>query len=143
MPLWQPSAGIAKPAYYDRKPTVLTGAYNTVNAPHGDTVRISLTSSIGYEMFIEVLIANISRSTAAAAVSEAYSLWQYVPFEGNTVNALIASIATNASGDRDRVQLTQFGVCVYGDLIQLHTADSSTGGTVRESGWVKGDFFLL
>lgn len=143
MPLWQPSAGIAKPAYYDRKPAVLTGAYNAVNTPHGDTIRVSMTSSIGFQMFIEILIANVTRSLAAGAASEAYSLWQYVPIDGVAVNAIIASITTNVPADRDRGQLTQFGVAVYGDLVQLHTADSSTGGAVRESGWVKGDFFLL
>lgn len=121
------TSGTTRPSinWFDRNPSSASIQYvaNGV-APHTDTVRASYTVPTGKKGFIEACMAKVLRETVAAPVgiAEAFIF----------VGARLIEAATlgNVVGSSDSVALGQSGWLGAGSVVQLRTADVSTGGTV-------------
>lgn len=141
MPLWQPSKTLARPQYYDRDPVPVAASYLATVAPHGSTIRASYSTAYPYAAFIESLIVDIIRVTAAAAVGPVSGHWEFLPFSGGTYRLQWVYFVDNTLQVQRAQEGNSFGYMAFGDTIQFVTVDGSTGGTNFYLGSMKGTEF--
>jgi len=119
----------ARKEWYDRNPIIRSMDFTSVGvAPHGDTIRASWTVATGKKAFIVSVHAGVTRQTAATTAG---IFRAYVKVVG--VRALDALESGNTVGDGGFGGVGYSGFAMAGDVIELHTADSSTGGTCAYS----------
>jgi len=113
-------------AWYDREPIDRTIGYSGSGiAPHTATVRASYTVPTGKKVFVGGLFSAVRRATAATTLGlvMVYANWQaalcYFRYHiNNTVDSL------------DQGNHTIGAVLLEGQVMQLMTWDTSTGGTI-------------
>jgi hypothetical protein len=123
--------------YYDRAPLIVTGYYNQSTGPHTETVRASYIVPAGRKAYVEVIYARLLRQTVAGTPG-LYSWTVYYNPKGVGPQA-IGDILTadNGTSTEYKVQISQLGLMLAGDALDIRSQDLSTGGTVGYLGQLK------
>lgn len=99
-------------------------------APHTATVRASRTIPASTRAVITSALARITRLTAATTAGYITVKCRYT-FSATNVPLTIATLLTNAVGDKDGLGWGGEAPCEAGDIATIETTDPSTGGTVN------------
>jgi hypothetical protein len=125
------SFAVARPAYYDRNASSLSAQYSGVVAPHGGTVRFTVTVAAGKKLFLESGHVYISRQTAATVVGN-FDVVIYVNTGGNNPRYLyVASKDNTVQPAPTFATITGTTTLYTGEVLESQTADGSTGGLVQ------------
>lgn len=138
MPLWQPTAALSRPLYYDRQQSAIAQAFSVFAGAHGSTVRQSYTVPANRAAFIEALWAIILRTGAPTSADFFTETFSYTPNGGGTITIEQMAGFTAATAVVGPLSLTSFGYMASGDLLQVVTEDDSIGGSAIYRGSWKG-----
>ena len=134
---------VARPAYNDRQPIPILANYLASGvAPHAMTVRASYTPPDGYAAFIESIVLQVIRQSAAGVLSYSEAFIYFLPYYGGTYQLLPCTLFNNTVAQYAQQSLTSYGYMAFGDTLQIKTQDTSTGGFCAYSGLIKGTEFL-
>ncbi len=121
--------------YFDRTPTQNPLSVSLSNvAPTPDTVRATYTVPAARKALVSSLFVSFVRITSATTPAEVHHRVLFTPSGGGGKITLEVVLQTNNVGDRASEALSPQAVLLAGDLIEFHTFDLSTGGTVSYSG---------
>ena len=123
----------SRPEYFDRNPSTQTLAFRSEGvAPHASTQRATYTVPTGNNGFIESVIHDVFRATAAGTGATLAGFTQHTPSGGAGVAIQVARLLAeqNSIGDRDKFALGTNMLILAGDQVEITTVDSSTTGTV-------------
>jgi hypothetical protein len=133
----------ARPAFYDRNPTAKAfGAYQSANAPHGQTTRANYTVPTGRKFSLGAYLAYFDRATAATTIGFQSALIDYTPSGGGIQYIGMVSFYGSNAGDTTKQNVGSGGlVCGAGDLLHSSDGDASTGGTADYNTSIVGTEF--
>jgi hypothetical protein len=124
--------------WYDRNPSQMPKSYYTIAiAPHIATERWSYTVPSGRLAFMESLIGQVMRVSAATSMAYAEVDFYLTPSGGSKTWIWGALIYDNTVGKKDSQMMGQSMMLLTGDKITCETYDGSTGGTCMYSGATK------
>jgi hypothetical protein len=123
---------IGRPVWYDRNPTNYVTSYTAEGvAPHAETLRLTYTCPTGKKTIINMMEILVQRYSAATTAGIAKAKITYKPSGGIEAKLVEAPIVTNAVGDKIDLCFGQTIMLNPGDVLNVYTSDSSTGGTVN------------
>lgn len=120
------SYAVARPAYYDRNTTTVSGTYFAVVGPHAQTTRWTITNPAGKKLYIDAGALSMHRETAPAVSTTAFGALQ-APAGNSVINLFFDNAAVGATSN------IAMGGSIYvgpGESIIGATYDGSTGGTI-------------
>jgi hypothetical protein len=124
-----PQPIIARPAWYDRNPTVKVDHYNVSSAsPHSQTLRLTYTCPSGKKAMVELLSGRVTRVSAATTPDVVLAEWALTPSGGTEKSILQARLITNNVGDTREHSIGSTLILNAGDALKGYTQDSSVGG---------------
>jgi len=125
-----PQPIIARPAWYDRNPTIKEDHYwGQGVAPHAVTTRISYTCPAGKKAMIEVLQVRVRRVTAATTLGLCGAYAMLTDAVAGAKEILDAYLNDNTLNVRNEAAIGTALIMVAGNTIDLKTYDTSTVGT--------------
>lgn len=131
MPLWFQTTQVARPHFYDRNPVMSIVAFDIGGiGPHGTTNRTSFTVGVGKKAWLDSLFMFQGRSGVAGAPGVVTSRATYTPAGGGATFLVKNETVFNVVGNSKDLILPVEGFMNTGDLVQLQTTDTSTGGTM-------------
>ena len=125
--------GNARPEVVDRNPLAVRQFYGANLAPHAETQRWTYTVPANRRALVALLWGQIVRESAATTVGDGF-LRIKTTISAVQVSGPVLVHRNNTAGAEVHFA---FGHSVYlgpGDLIELTTQDTSTGGVLRYSG---------
>ena len=126
------SFAVARPAYYDRNASSLSGQYvGSAVAPHGGTVRFTTTVAAGKKLFLEVGHVYLSRQTAAT-VAGVYDAAIYITAGGNSPRYVYTASKDNTVQPAPTFATITGTTTLYaGEVLEAQTSDGSTLGVIN------------
>lgn len=123
--------------------TKATAIAVAATGPHGDTSRGTYTVPAAKRAAIPFISLTIRRVTAAAPLAEVYLRILLTPSGGAAAEVVRFNNPSNAVEGDTSVVVPFEMVLQPGDLIDIHSFDGSTGGTVAyEAGFALTEFDL-
>ena len=130
------SYAVARPAYYDRNASGVSGQYSNDLAPHATTTRFTSTCPAGKKYILEGWYLSSWRISAATASGSVENLLTFQTASGGGYIAQ-ATYVNNTLYYRE-VYYGGTNITLYpADYIVYTTADASTGGQIRVAANVK------
>jgi len=123
----------SRPVYYDRNPISQTINYDaSAVAPHADTVRGTYTVPSGKKAYLETVWLHTLVATVAAPAGLKRTRILLVIATGgtSTLDDAVLAAVENTAGNKEHVSYQGSLLMMVSDVLELHTEDGGTGGTV-------------
>lgn len=121
----------SRPAWYDRNPVTKRNYYAAVGlAPHADTQRWVYTVPAAKKFVVQTVDVHCTRVTAAAPVGRVWNYINLTPNGGAAGGVLTRFMWGNNVGDHLEGVIGGQPTLLAGDVLEGHTRDEGTGGTV-------------
>jgi len=122
---------LARPGWYDRNPINRHQRYlGTGITPHTATERWTYTVGANKKAWLELLIAQVQRATAATTAGIPQVSIFFTPSGGSETSLVWSWERGNAVGNKCTMVASGVGILGSGDIIRSTTFDDSTGGTM-------------
>jgi len=124
--------------WYDRNPSTQLLWYGGAGiAPHGLIARATYTVPTGKKAFLEYGIVVAIRATAPTTAGRVTTQITITPSGGSAAGFLVIRWTSAVLDYHESMNVGNAGALAAGDMIQVMTADLSTGGTLDYSAGVK------
>jgi hypothetical protein len=126
------SYAVGRPVYYDRNMSHTgVATYAPLVAPHAEVTRSTITIAAGKKGFVDFGSLALLRDGAATTAGLAFAVCGVQPLGGSQKNLLIVPMYTATLGVSVAFAVAGNTPLVASDVLNLGTADASTGGTIH------------